>query len=213
MAIPHRLTPIVLMVLLSGCAISPMPPPERTVDSVLPARLRTAPAANPAPDAVRTDPNAHAGQAVLWGGLILSTDNTPPWTRLEVEAHPLTAEGRPDPTAAGQGRFAVELATPFDPRLYAPGRPLTVTGRIRVDATATPVVRADEYYLWDVVDMPPPAALTRRPPPRRPACHYCVWPRPYGGYYPDHGFGGGLRWPYGFGIGYGRGGWGTSIGF
>lgn len=214
MAISRWLAPLLMALSLAACAATPQPPsPARVSESGVPITLSTTPAVNPAPAAVSADPGAHADQVVLWGGHIVSVENTPPWTRIEVEARPLSTDGRPDPDATGQGRFFAELAAPFDPALFAVDRPLTVAGRVRLDAAGL-VVRAEDYYLWDTVDMPLPPALTRRPPPRRPACHHCFWPRPYGFYSFDHGFGGGLRWPYGFGIGYGSGwGWGASIGF
>ncbi len=227
MAISRWLPSLLLVGLLAGCATPPLPVPERGPETGLPARLSVAPADNPTPASVRASPSAHAQRTVLWGGHIVSVANTPPWTRIEVEAHPLTAEGRPDPATVAQGRFLVELAATFDPGIFATGRPLTVAGPVRVDAVAGPVVRAEDYFLWDTVDVPPPVALTRRPPPplRRPVCYHCGWwPRPFGFYTRDYGFGGGLRWPYGygggmrwpygFGGGYGQGwGWGTSIGF
>lgn len=212
MAISRWLAPILPALILTACATPQPPLPTRVSEGGIPVTLRTAPAANPAPAAVRADPHAHADRMVLWGGRIVSVENVPPWTRVEIAATPLNGEGRPDPDAAERGRFLAELAAPFDPDLFAVDRPLTVAGRVRVDAEG-PVVRAEDYYLWDTVDVPLPPALTRRPAPRQPACHYCVRPRPYGFYSTDHGFGGGLYWPYGFGIGYGRGGgWGLSIG-
>lgn len=96
------------------------------------------------------------GTAVLWGGLIVQTENLADRTRIEVLGYPLDSNQRPDTGRAAQGRFLVMRDGYLEPSDYAQGRAITVSGRLlepvdgRVGEAAYryPVVTGDQLYLW-----------------------------------------------------------------
>lgn len=105
---------------------------------------------------VAAAPAAHSGARVVWGGVIIITRNQPGYTELELLSYPLDSAQRPDTSRGEQGRFLVRHATYLEGVDYAPGRHLTVSGKIDTvlegkvgDAPYTfPLLQSDDVYLW-----------------------------------------------------------------
>jgi len=165
---PGPLAGLLLAALLAaGCAtvpegIAPLPdePPDR-------ARILA-------------DPDAALGATVVWGGVIATIDNTAEGTDLEIVARELDRSARPREIDRSEGRFRVSIPQFLDPQVYAPGREVTVRGRIagvEEDAIGEHpyrfvVLQAQAIHLW-----------ARRPPER---VHYDPWPYGYYGPYWRH---------------------------
>jgi len=96
------------------------------------------------------------GKSVLWGGMIVNSTNLEKRTRLEVLAYPLDSNQRPQTDEPPYGRFLIYKEGYLETVDYAPGRRITVLGRIqgiqngKVDETSYtyPVVDAEQLYLW-----------------------------------------------------------------
>lgn len=162
--------------LAAGCAVSPSPPapPPPIVAAggafpVTPSTINTPPPGDLQLAAVRRGV-ATPGAPVRWGGSILGLRNEPGWTRLEVLERKLDAQGQPQANSPSAGRFAVRAAIPYDPRIYAEGRQITVAGVLKETAgrdpaspsARLPLVEARDVYLWG-----PSVAQDDAPPPRR----------------------------------------------
>ena len=96
------------------------------------------------------------GRRIVWGGQTIRMENLADRSRIELLAYPLDSRQRPMVGEPSLGRFLVERAGYLEPVDYAPGRLLTVTGRLlkRVRGKVGgapynyPLVEADELYLW-----------------------------------------------------------------
>ncbi|WP_304412335.1 MULTISPECIES: Slp family lipoprotein [unclassified Thioalkalivibrio] len=112
---------------------------------------------------VRADVAAAAGALVVWGGVVAGVENTDDGTRLEIVARPLGRDARPRETDVSPGRFRVWVDDFLEPRDHAPGREVTVRGRIagseegRIGEHVYEFVQleAEAVHLWE-----------RRPPPQ-----------------------------------------------
>ena len=151
----------------------------------VPAPIRTVPPVDVSvAEAVREPERLH-GTVVRWGGDIVALHNLRDATHIEIVGRRLEANGRPRDEDHSEGRFWVQVRGFFDPAVYAPGREVTVHGRL--DGTVEqligeypyryPRVRADHVYLWE------PRV---RPLPYYPYYHDPFWDRPW---YP-------WGWPY-----------------
>ncbi len=124
--------------------------------STVPKELRQAPADNPVLVEVRADADRYTGRQVRWGGTIVSIDNDPVETQVEIVARELYRGGRPLDTDRSTGRFVAEFAGFLDPAIYAEGRDITVTGivagvesgKIGDHDYTWPVIRVHYHYLW-----------------------------------------------------------------
>lgn len=96
------------------------------------------------------DPQANVGQVVLLGGRIIKTENLPQATEIEVLQSPLDGDDRPEGGDVSQGRFLVLMPGYADPAIYAPGRLITVAGRVK-GASPRPVGQLD--YNYPVLDV------------------------------------------------------------
>jgi len=143
---PSRLAwPVLLAgLLLAGCA------------SQIPQNIRQAPPNNPTIEQVRNSVIENPIWQVRWGGEILETENLENATRFIVLASPLSKGGEPRTTDDSSGRFIAIVPVFLDPKVYASGRQLTVSGTLlRFEDRKVgefdyryPVVQADSYYLW-----------------------------------------------------------------
>lgn len=128
---------------LAGCATGPRYDTSR-VDTALTAAQ------------VAAAPTAHSGARVVWGGVIIVTRNQTGYTEMEVLSYPLGSAQRPDTGRAEQGRFLVRYSGYLEAVDYAPGRQITVSGKLEKalqgkvgDAPYTfPLVQSDAVYLW-----------------------------------------------------------------
>jgi outer membrane lipoprotein len=134
----------------AGCATTPldrtMPPPNQTV----------------------ADIGLHLGREVTWGGLVVETTNFERYSEIEVLAFPLDRRSRPRPGQLDEGRFVVLRHGFLDPGIYAPGRFITVTGRINGDRRGHlrqapyvwPELDATEILLWPTDFQRPPVRFS-----------------------------------------------------
>ena len=129
--------------LLSGCATTPRFDTAGVNDQLTPLQ-----ASQSAKQAI--------GQTVIWGGLILSIRNLPDYTQLEVLAYPLDSDSRPQTSGEPGGRFLVKRQGYLESAEYAPGRYVSVKGRItgmqkgKISETEYlyPQVDAEQIFLW-----------------------------------------------------------------
>ena len=137
---------LLLALLLSACA------------SQVPQVIRKAPAGSPSLAEVRAQATDYLGQQVRWGGTIIETVNRENDTWLTLLGRPLTKSGEPAVSDESDGRFIATVSEFLDPKVYAPGRHVTITGTL---ARTEPgmvgeypytyaVVQADAWYLWPV---------------------------------------------------------------
>lgn len=97
------------------------------------------------------------GRRLLWGGVIIATENQADRTILEVLGYPLESSGRPDVDARTHGRFLIDSRGFLEPRDYAAGREVTVAGPLLgfKDGTVAgrsyryPAVSGEQLQLWD----------------------------------------------------------------
>ena len=117
-------------------------------------------AGQPTPAALAVQPKSHAkGSSLTWGGVVVEVRNLRDRTILEVVSHPLADDGQPETGEPSQGRFLADRRGFLEPRDYAPGRLVTVTGSLLgyQDGTVAgadyrfPAVAADELRVWDEV--------------------------------------------------------------
>lgn len=107
---------------------------------------------------VAGDPEAYIGRSVVFGGTILKTENTEGGaTVIEVLQEGLNSQLKPVDTDSSEGRFLAEFEGFKDPAIYAPGKGITVAGKV-IDADKRPlgkgtytypVIRPAEAYLWE----------------------------------------------------------------
>jgi outer membrane lipoprotein len=156
-----RLLVCIVALILGGC-------------TTIPENIST-PVPGPGIHEVRTDPGAHTGARVRWGGTISEVSNLQDHTIITIVARPLTRQGEPLSDAAALGRFLGEVDRFLDPEEYKPGRRVTVVGRFteirpgKIDQYVYdyPVVGVQDLYKW-------PEYVRRDP--------YYPWPhyyRPY----------------------------------
>ncbi|HFD38399.1 MAG TPA: Slp family lipoprotein [Anaerolineae bacterium] len=101
-------------------------------------------------------PEAYQGKTVRWGGTILKLENAADQTRIQILARPLDRSGRPRADANPLGRFLAHTSAFLDPAIYAPGRELTVVGKLAGTTEVTvgqrkiriPTVEAERWHLW-----------------------------------------------------------------
>lgn len=96
------------------------------------------------------------GTHVIWGGVIINTENLEQVTRLEVLAYPLDSDQRPNLDKAPMGRFLAERDGYLETEDYAQGSMITLTGtllqpspgRIGESKYVYPVMHVDQLFLW-----------------------------------------------------------------
>jgi outer membrane lipoprotein len=94
---------------------------------------------------LKADPAAYVGQAVLLGGRIIATRNLPKTTEIEILHLPLGDDDRPKEGDLSQGRFLAVMPGYADAAVYAPGRYVTVAGRVS-GSTLRPVGQIEYRY-------------------------------------------------------------------
>lgn len=142
MRLSHLLSACLSLLLLVACSSTP-----KVADD---ADRNTTPV-----QAATADPPL-LDQRLQWGGVIVSTQNLPENTELQILAYPLKTNGRPDVTAAPNGRFIAQHPGYLESADYAAGRQLTATGalseirqgEVGEAAYRFPILQADELVLW-----------------------------------------------------------------
>jgi outer membrane lipoprotein len=133
---------LLLMTVLGGCVS--MPKPLAGDYSVIrPADVGNTPSLT--------------GRSVRWGGSILKTYNDDGRSCMEILGQTLDDDiARPQGRDLSTGRFVACKSSFLDPEIFAPGRDVTITGRIeRIEATTIndfdyqyAVVATDVLFLW-----------------------------------------------------------------
>jgi outer membrane lipoprotein len=106
---------------------------------------------------VQQDPQPYVGKVVLWGGMIVETENRKDETLLKVVRTELDYQKRPLNLDRPAGRFIVRYAGFLDPAIYRQGREITVAGEVAGKEALPiggimytyPVILAKEIYLWE----------------------------------------------------------------
>ena len=140
----YRSILILATVLLTACA------------SQVPEAIRIAPSNEISIKAVQASPKAYLNAPIRWGGNIISINNKPNETWVEVLARPLDYEGEPDSEAANKGRFLARINSFLDPAIYTPERKITVRGQLESTIVRLidehpyrfPLVQVKAHYLW-----------------------------------------------------------------
>jgi outer membrane lipoprotein len=110
---------------------------------------------------------------VAWGGVLVNGKNLADNTQFEVVGYPLDRDNRPKPNTDPLGRFLVIHPGYLETNDYAPGRQITVVGKVTETRTGKvgaaqmvyPVVVADRLYLWPKVS---------EEQPREPRFHFGI---------------------------------------
>jgi outer membrane lipoprotein len=107
-------------------------------------------------EVARSPEAAASAQRVRWGGTILSLRNSPQESCFEILARPLSYSARPAAGDEEQGRFLACFAGFKDPKVFEPGRDVTVVGSVaslepvKIDEFEYnyPKVAGSDIYLW-----------------------------------------------------------------
>jgi outer membrane lipoprotein len=137
-----------MMVLLSGCAATP-PFSEDILHGVNRSLLPE--------QAVEEDAR---NVEVMWGGVIVNATNTPDHTDFSVLFYPLDSSQRPDREKSAKNRFIVRYPGYLETMVYAPGREITILGKLQGTEEGKigdapyryPVLIADRIHLWPIGD-------------------------------------------------------------
>lgn len=139
---------IVLPVAIAACAPAPI--------------YRTGPSSVTAtPEQVATSPQNFQGLEVVWGGTVVSVQNRPDHSDIEILAYPLDSSQRPRLKQPALGRFVAIVAGFVDPLNFPAGAPVTLRGTLDGarggmvgDANVTfPLVRSDAIHRWTAEEM------------------------------------------------------------
>jgi outer membrane lipoprotein len=106
---------------------------------------------------IQKDPQRYLGKVVLWGGVIVETENRKDETLLKVMRTELDYEKRPMNRDRSTGRFIVRAGGFLDPAIYREGREITAAGEVAGKEVLPiggimytyPVILAKEIRLWE----------------------------------------------------------------
>jgi outer membrane lipoprotein len=98
---------------------------------------------------------------VLWGGVIINSNNLKKGTMLEVLAYPLDNNMKPLPDNEPLGRFIAVYGSYLETVDYGPGRLLTIVGKVSSTTTGMvgeteytyPEIKAEQLHLWSKTDV------------------------------------------------------------
>ncbi len=108
------------------------------------------------PQDVEKDVSVAGDTSLVWGGVIVNATNLQDHTQLEILSYPLKDSLRPDTGRTPTGRFLVKHLGYLEILDYAPGRKLTVIGRVEElqnqkvgEASYNfPVMQDEKIHLW-----------------------------------------------------------------
>jgi len=135
---------------------------------------------------VQANPAQYAGQKVLWGGIILNTENLEKHTQIEVLESELSFDERPY-NGESRGRFLIQSPGYLDTNIFAKNKRVSVVGTVK--GTQTGMIGKMDYQ-YPVVE--PLDIRVFEPRPARGEYEYPYYPHMYGPYYPYSPF-----YPYG----------------
>jgi len=125
--------------------------------SNLPKEITTAPVPDISLADTQKDIKSYKDKLVRWGGIIITVENLPKKTVLEILAKPLNSSGQPAINVTSTGRFYAEIDGFIDPSVYAPGRELTLFGTVTELRTHKigehvyhyPVIKVTKHHIWE----------------------------------------------------------------
>ena len=153
--LPGLLLVALVSVAVSGCVSGPIEPAEPTSTlSVAQARARLV---------ADEGPLISADDQVLWGGVVLKTENLVDATQVEILGYPLNRRQRPLTGQEPQGRFIARFNGFVEPLDLPIGRSLTVlgtlgepvTGKVGEASYRYPEVLVIQSHLWPPQDLRP----------------------------------------------------------
>ncbi len=117
-------------------------------------------------------PERFTGRTVLWGGIIIETQNRKGETLIQVLQTELDASDQPENPDVSSGRFIIRHEGFLDPAVYSKGRQITAIGTI-VGKEDKPI--GDLHYVYPVIKA---KALKLWERPVRARHPYPYWPYP-----------------------------------
>lgn len=107
-------------------------------------------------------------QQLLWGGIVVRTENLPSSTLIEVSGYPLDRRQRPLSAHDTQGRFLITHDGFLEPVDFPPGRSITVLGtfagvregKVGAAEYVYPIVQSEDIHAWNPSDLPVKPRLT-----------------------------------------------------
>ena len=143
MKIHHIITLLLAILVLSACATSPKFD-VRGIDSSITPQI--------AVDVIKT----LQGVSVIWGGVIIASNNLKDSTQLEILAYPLDINQKPDREKSPLGRFIAEQVGYLETSDFSQGRLITVSGTLKdkrkghigESEYTYPVVKINQKHLW-----------------------------------------------------------------
>ncbi len=110
-------------------------------------------------DIVHAKPDAYTGRNVLWGGIIISSENMEDFTEIEVLETGLFSDDTPESESqsVSKGRFLIKAEKYLDTAVFKPAKRVTVAGVLKGALTKKigkmdyiyPVVAPLELKLFD----------------------------------------------------------------
>lgn len=105
--------------------------------------------------------DALGSESVLWGGVILNTQNLTDITQIEIMAYPLDRRQRPMLGREPEGRFLANYDGFLEPVDYAEGRSVSVLGQITGITGGTvgeaeyqyPTISTSQIHLWSADEL------------------------------------------------------------
>lgn len=127
-----------------------------TACSMVSPPMEFAPEQNVALKQVKADPASYMGQSVRWGGKILSVNNYPNYSEIQLVEFPLNYRSRPVVSTQSQGRFLIRSGAFLDPEIYQVGLMLTAQGEVKDLVTlqvdqkvlSVPVISLEQSHVW-----------------------------------------------------------------
>jgi outer membrane lipoprotein len=113
---------LIFLITLTGCGSVISTSVRRDVDRIITIPL------------VQKAPQLYTGKNVLWGGVIISSENRETTTVIEVLETRLTTRDEPAGVGGGRGsfgRFLIEAPGFLDTVIYSPEKGLTVAGTVK----------------------------------------------------------------------------------
>ena len=136
---------VIGLFVLAGCA------------SDIPAEIRSRPDPDTTLSQLRSAAGPADGQQVRWGGEVVSVENRPRDTRVEIVSRTLYSDGYPESGNRSDGRFIAEIDGFVDPVVLAEGQLITVFGEVSGSVNRLIgeydydfiLVRVTSYQLWE----------------------------------------------------------------
>jgi outer membrane lipoprotein len=133
--------------------------------TTIPELIRNAPPGDIRVEETQQQQSHFLNSRVRWGGSIISVQNQPDETLIEILSKDLDKNGKPESESRSGGRFIARIPGFLEPEEYPKDRLMTVTGSLKEVRKAPvgsypypyPVVEVEAYHLWPQEVSYPPA--------------------------------------------------------